>query len=371
MSTVAYIGSFSYQGSEGITVCEYHDENGRVSVRKTIYPEINAGSLTVNRGILYATDEQGNSGKDGGGRIFTFRLDRRTGNPELVNITDTYALNPSHVMIDQTGKYMVVTHFSIGAPVVQVEREKDGAYHSSKKYNDTITSLYRLDENGIPGKLCDVFYHKQAGKQSFIHKAFFGPAKNLYAYCDLGADILGFFRIDYENEKLEMTEKIICEEQAGPRHGVFHKTLPYVYVNYERKGAITRFAYGENGYRALDEISVVPENMVMTPECNQSEILLNPEGTRMYNLMRGLGLVNVLDVSCEDGKLSPLQTLKIGSKVPRGASLTPDGKFLLIACNDTERILTLHVLENGCLKAGELSERMPHPASIAFYRTEC
>lgn len=236
---------------------------------------------------------------------------------------------------------MIVTHFAIGMPAIRVA----------------------ADESGTPGKLCDVFVHPPV---SFIHKAIRWGNSNKYAYCNLGADEVGFFHIDYEKEKLVMEDAVHCGRGTGPRHAVFHKTLPYLYLNYERNGVITRISCEEGKRAIVDDICIVPKDAVMDPHCNQSEILLNEDGTRLYNLMRGLGLINVLNVSPVTGELKLLQTVYTESKVARGACFSPDGNYLLIVCNDTENIAAYRVKEDGLLEEGPVSGHIPHLASIAF-----
>ncbi|MCD7746672.1 MAG: lactonase family protein [Lachnospiraceae bacterium] len=359
----AYVGSFSYQGSEGITICRYFPENGRMEPVKTVYPEINAGSLIPGDGVLYATDEQWDSGRDGGGRLFTFRPEPETG--ELIELSriDTLAANTSNVALDSTGKYMIVTHFAIGMPVIKVKQASDGHYYSQKEFTDTITSLYKMKEDGTPGKLCDVFVHPPV---SFIHKAIRWGDRNKFAYCNLGADEVGFFHIDYENEKLVMEDAIHFKQGVGPRHAVFHKTLPILYLNYERNGFISRLSCEDGKRKHLDDTSIVPEGITLDDHCNQSEIMLNQDGTRLYNLMRGLGILNVLDVNVETGELTLLQSVQLESKVPRGACFSPDGNYILVACNDTENVVSLNVQKDGLLELAAVSGHIPHPASIAF-----
>ncbi|MCD8014158.1 MAG: lactonase family protein [Lachnospiraceae bacterium] len=358
-----YVGSFAYQGSEGITICKFCPETGLVEPVQTVFEEVNAGSLVKRRDILYATDEQWDSGEEGGGRVFTFQADPENGLLTELGHTDTMAANTSNVTFDVDGKYMIVTHFAIGMPTIKVVADESGQYHTQKVFPDTITSLYRMNTDGTPGKLCDVYVHPPV---SFIHKAIRWGNCNQFAYCNLGADEVGFFHIDYEKEKLAMDGAVRCGRGTGPRHAVFHKTLPYLYLNYERNGVITRISCEEGNRKLVDDISVVPEDTVMDPHCNQSEILLSGDGTRLYNLMRGLGLLNVLEVSMDTGKLKLLQTIQTESKVARGACFSPDGKYLLVACNDTENIVSYKVNEDGLLKECAVSGHIPHPASLAF-----
>ena len=179
----AYVGSFSYHGTEGITVCDYDPETGTLHPLKTVGESLNAGSLTVHGGHLYSTDEQLFSGGTPGGGVVSFDIDPATGDLRETKHIGTLAMNTSSVTFDGTGQYMIVTHFAISAPCVKVVRDGERSWHTETVFPDTITSLYRVNADGTPGELRDVHIHPvtDGRKPSFIHKAFQAPGQNLYA----------------------------------------------------------------------------------------------------------------------------------------------------------------------------------------------
>lgn len=363
----AYVGSFSYHGAEGITICDYDLETGALRPLKTVGESLNAGSLTVRGGHLYSTDEQLFSGETPGGGVVSFDIDPATGGLRETKHIGTLAMNTSSITFDGTGQYMIVTHFAISAPCVKVVRDGERSWHTETVFPDTITSLYRVNADGTPGELRDVYIHPvtDGHKPSFIHKAFQAPGKNLFAYGNLGSDHIGFFRIDYENERLEMLHTAACKDGSGPRHLAFHPTLPYLYLNYEQNGAISRFRYTETECIPVDDTSVLPEGTEMDRSYNQSEILINADGTRLYDLIRGLGQLLVFGIG-PDGGLFQLQTVQLMGRTARGASFSPDGKHLLVAETDMEIVVTYQIQLDGTLRKGSASQRIAHPASVIF-----
>lgn len=363
----AYVGSFNYEGAEGITLCEYDPEHGSITPKKRFAPNVNAGSMTMRNGKLYSTDEQVLSRHEGGGGVFTFAADPKTGEVTELSHIYTLAANTSGITFDASGKYMVVTHFAIGLPSIKVVADDQG-WHTEQVMHDTVTNLYRMNEDGTPGKLCDVYLHPVTadGKPSFIHKAFLSPDQTIFGYGNLGADLVGFLKIDYENEKLISVCETTCKNFSGPRHLAFHPTLPYLYLNYERNGVVSRFRYSEKECVWESDVNVVPEGMKMDMKSNQSEILVDGSGKHLYNVMRGLGLLYVMDIDPKDGSLTLKQTIHTESKTARGAAFSPDGRFLLLACTDTQNIVSYRILENGMLEQASVSDTITHPASIAF-----
>ena len=368
MSKFAYAGAFNYQGAQGITICRYDDETGTLEPLSVTAGDLNAGALTLCGDILYATDEQDHTGAQGGGRIVTFRIDGETGQLERLDERSALFVKPSYITVDATGNYLLVTHFTIGMPVTRVEQTPDGKWESKLMFHSAGISLYRRNADGTPGELVDVYVPEKAkgGKPSFSHKAVYNPQDGRYAYCDLGADEIGFFTIDYEQEKIRPAGSISCDPFCGPRHAVIHPSLPLLYLNYERKGAVTRCRIDGEDLEILEDTSVLREGDELTQDCNQSEILMNAAGTRLYDLMRGLGLLYVFAADSADGALSLLEVHELDSKVPRGMTLTADEKFLLLACNDTECVEAYRVLEDGRLEKGVTSEKIAHPASIVI-----
>lgn len=372
----AYVGSFSYKGQGGVHICRYEEETGAFSLLESAYPEINAGFVCVRGDLLYATDERagdpkGFPGDAGGGRIYTFRIDRETGGLTLLAVTPTLGVNPSHVAFDSTGRYAVVTHFSIGPMVTRTVRKEGGGFAAEIVTNDSTTCLFRVNEDGTPGRLCDVYWHKDGhGLFSMIHKAYRFPGKNLFAENDLGADILYFFSIDYEGEKLIYRNSYaLSDHGAGPRHGVVHPELPYLYINYERMGAVSRYDVSDlDQIHKAEDANFVPDGMELDRRRdNQSELMFGPDGKTLYSFLRGKGYAIVYDVDGKTGALTQRQFLKLPGSDPRGAVFSPDHRFILIAGHEAGELETLRVLEDGTLEDTGLRTELNDPACIAFY----
>ncbi len=370
-----YVGSFDYTGSEGIHICRYDRESGALEYVKTVFPEINTNCVNVVGDILYVTDEQaGEPGKGpgGGGRVYAFSIDPQTGDLTLISKKDTLGVNPSYITPDATGRYAFVTHFTVGDPVTKAVRDENGDFHAEVVQNDGITDLFRIEEDGSLGKLCDVFYHRDRENPSMIHKIFQVPGQNLYLECDLGGDWFYFLTIDYENEKLvKVSSCRACEDGRGPRHAAFHPSLKYLYLNYEHKGAVTRYDVTD-----LTDVHPVEEQWFVDDEDlekeghrgdNQSEILFSSDGKFLYTFMRGKGLAQVYRVDERTGAMTCIQNYRLPGNDPRGAAFSPDGRFIIVAGHYEDKVFTLRVLPDGTLNDTGLCCRMVKPSVLAFY----
>ncbi len=351
----AYAGGFYYEGTHGITILEYDEKSGTMTTKGHTAPDLNAGCVVARNGMVYATDEVDTVNGAPGGRIVAFRIDRRTGMLDRVAEVRTLGCKPAGIVFDEKSGWMLVAHFSIEFhPCIKVTQEADGSWGSRKVFPECVIDLFDIGEDGTPGKLLDVMVVPQASPDfaSCVHKVFYSEAQDIYSYGNLTGGYIGFFRIDREQGKLvPVPGKLDCEPGAGPRHEVFARKLPYLYCNYESKGAVSQFLVADERKEFVADYPVLPKGYEMNRQKdNQSEILLNRDETRLYDVIRGIGMVIVFDVNQETGRLTLMQRASLNTKVPRGATFSPDGRFLCFDGNDNNSVEIWEVLPDGTLR---------------------
>ena len=360
----AYVGSFNYTGSEGIHLCEYDEGNGSLRYIKTMYPHINAGNLCVYKNLLLVTDESFS------GHVYTFVIDAQTGELTERSCIDTPGVNPSYITIDSEGKYVIVTHFSVGSPIKVLEKTANG-YVSSLKGNDSPTCLYRLDDKNGLGELLDVGIHTPInGFMTMFHKAYESPDCSFFAENDLGDNQVYFFKI--ENEEIHYISNVVVGQgEDGPRHGAFHPRLPFLYLNYEHKSKITRLDISDlSNVTIAEELELFDADELLKQEDNQSEIMFSSDGKILYDFMRGKGVAYVVGINGKDGRMELKQKLRLPGNDPRGIQYSPDKKYILIDGHNSNRVYTLDIQEDGTLCYNGKECEMAHPACIAFYYPE-
>ncbi|MCD7956715.1 MAG: lactonase family protein [Lachnospiraceae bacterium] len=360
----AYIGSFNYSGSEGIHICGFDERTGKLTYLKTVAPQVNAGSVCVNKEILMATDEQDM------GYVYVFRINPDNGELTEVECRDTLSANPSCITLDEDGKFAVITHFAVGDVVKIVVPGKNGGFESRLLSHDSVTSLYELKADGSLGRLCDVGWHKDGpSPRTMLHKAYQRPHSRLYAENDLEGNRVYFFEADDREEKLHYLQSIPSGSgRDGARVGAFHPTLPYLYVNYQNRPVIAQYDVSdEQNIRLVSEKNLLDTEETFAEGDNQSELMFHSEKPILYDFVRGKGYALVYVAEEKTGTLRLLQKLEMSCKDPRGAHFTPDGRFILIAGHNDNAVYTLEVEEDGTLKEREGSVPMSHPAAIGFY----
>lgn len=260
-------------------------------------------------------------------------------------------------------------------PHVQFE---EGAWlcQMTKLGNEILVNCYgsrsiarvALAENGAPSKILQrVFFEGKSVNparqtKSFPHSVNVGPNGLVYV-CDLGADriwILKWSEADGErklvpNEPFFVTARPGC----GPRHMVFHPTLPVAFVNNELTNDVTVYRIQPDGnLKDVQTIATIPEADRGKNFIAVSEMRLTPNGKFLYVANRGHDSISAFRVE-EDGELTFLETEPSGGRCPRGLVLDPTGRFLVVPNRNSGTILLMKIAEDGTLSPTESHFQLP------------
>jgi 6-phosphogluconolactonase (cycloisomerase 2 family) len=97
-----------------------------------------------------------------------------------------------------------------------------------------------------------------------------------------------------------------------------------------------------------------------------SEIKVHPSGRHVYTLVRGIVSASVFEIDQDTGALKLIQTFKLEGSNPRSCSISPDGRFMLVAMILSAEVLVLSIGEDGKLSSTGHKAAQPHPANITF-----
>ena len=158
---------------------------------------------------------------------------------------------------------------------------------------------------------------------------------------DLGTDQIHKFNIS-PNANADNKEKFLTKGTpeafkvapgSGPRHLIFNSDGKFAYLINEIGGTVIAFRYADG---MLDEIQTVAADTVNAQ--GSGDIHLSPDGKYLYasNRLKADG-VAIFKVDETNGTLT-----KVGYQLtgihPRNFIITPNGKYLLVACRDTNVI---------------------------------
>ena len=380
----AYVSSWSHgERASGLSLYQYHQENGALSLVRRLndQTEFSVSTVDQERGILYILDESGNLPgfrTSGGGRLFAFRIDPVSGELEQISCVPTYCPNPSYVTVDLCKKYLVVSNHAGRACVTKLVRDAYGKIHLCLEYDDSVVELFALNEDGSVGELLDAVKHEGSGpdlkfqNNPHPHCAVMSPCGKFFTVCDKGNDGIYMYTIDRVRGRLiPAGPPSVCVPGSRPRFCAYHPTRPYLYNNNEGRAQVDAYQYDRYGHiELIGSFGIQTEgNRDLPGEWVQQDFRIDRNGKFLYSLVSSPALVAVYQVDQATGKLDLIQNMKLAGEGARGCALSPDGRFLLVACAKSGAVLTLAVGKDGLLTETDFAAAQPSAAFLSFYQS--
>ena len=141
------------------------------------------------------------------------------------------------------------------------------------------------------------------------------------------------------------------------------ESLPVLYENNETSPELYAFRYDPKS-GALEIINAVN---TYAPEENgsPSDLQIHPSGKYLYAAVRKLNKLVVLRTDDQTGAVTIIQEVD-NPGAPRGMAVSPDGRFLLVANNDTACVCCYAIAEDGRLTLQEGTVSVPNAANIGI-----
>jgi 6-phosphogluconolactonase len=312
----------------------------------------NPSFLTVHPSgrFLYAVNELKEFEGAFGGAVSAFGMDPDTGELGFLNRKATHGTDPCHLIVDRTGKYVLVANFMSGSVCV-----------------------LPVQEDGSLGDATDVVQHqgasvdpaRQAGPHA--HAAVQDNSGGYVFVPELGLDRVMIYRLDTSRGKLEPNDVPWVEVTpgAGPRQIVFHPGGGYAYVINELDSTMMAFRYdGDRGsLQEIQTLSTLPEGFTGASTC--AEVQISPSGKFLYGSNRGHDSIVIYAIDETDGMLTCVGHESTQGSIPRHFAVSPDGEFLLAANQDTDNLVTFRIDPgSGTLTATGHSVHVPTPVCV-------
>lgn len=373
--TYVYISGWRKRpGDFGLCGYEFDSVTGTMELVDQVEQDIefNVTHYDPRRGVLYALEEGCNlpgHRAGGGGRVFVFKVDLDTGKLNKIGCTPTWCSNPCYLTLDQSGSYLLVTHHGTKSAVTKIGQDANGNYYPIIEKDDVAVELFEVHEDGTLGQLLDVSKHYGEGPErrqvhAQPHTTVMSPSGKLFAVCDKGNDTVSMYRLDQEKGKL-IRPAHIYQHIPGtlPRYCVFHPEKPWFYHNAENTGSMSAFIYTEEGLLCeIGTYNALPEPCEMKEKTKEQQgLVMDSAGRYIYDIIRGPNVVSVLEVNQNDGSLKAVQHMPVPGSWPRGCALSPDGKYLLVGCVESGKIVQFAVGADGRLS--ETGREYPNPGA--------
>ena len=203
-----------------------------------------------------------------------------------------------------------------------------------------------------------------AGKKSRMHTRR-SSAPTDAAVNDLGGDCVILYSFDKSTGSLTENQSLQLPAGSGPRHAVFHPTLPLLYVACELSSTVVvcRQSAAEANIMLLEPsgiFSTVPEG-VAAGASSCSAIRISLDGKMVFVANRGDDSIAVFEVS-ESPELVLKSFVRDFGSIPRDFALHPSLPILYVASQNDNLLTAFAIGPDG--KATRLGESLSTPTPV-------
>ncbi|MCL6459229.1 MAG: lactonase family protein [Gorillibacterium sp.] len=340
-----WVGTYSGKEESSIHLLSFDEEHGHLGLKRTVQGVERPSFLALNRtgDTLYAVEER----TAGDGSLVSLTYEPEDSAWVVRNRYTTSGVAPCHLCLDDTERFLFVVNYGGGQVLT-----------------------YPIMENGTLGEQVGCIQHrghsihKDRQEAPHPHSVNWNPDSGLLFVPDLGLDQIVAYHMDPDSGQLTQEQVATVHPGAGPRHFVFHPSLPHAYVINELDSTVTMFSYvgREDKLTSIQTISTLPVGY--NGDNAPADLHISQDGAFLYGSNRGHDSIVVYAINVEDGSLSVIEHVATGGSNPRNFSLSPDGSYLLAANQDSDNIVIFHVDK----KTGKLT---PTGSELAVNKPVC
>lgn len=185
----------------------------------------------------------------------------------------------------------------------------------------------------------------------YAHCAVPDPAGRFVVACDLGADKLFVYALDASGGALTPAHEVDVPAGEGPRHLVFDRAGRRAFAITELGNNVIRYDYAPDT-GVLIQRQIVPA----LPEGSShhsagADIQLAPDESRLFASCRDYDFTGndaIARYRFDGERLVPDGFIKTG-KIPRGFALSPGGRLLIAACQESNALQVFDAFTGGLL----------------------
>lgn len=360
------------------------------------------GEKPNNLTMFVGTYTEGGNSKG----IYTYRFNQENGTFEL--LSSAIAANPSFLTLSPDGKHLyAVSEYNDGRqgaysfdlsqdkahlsyPVFQSTVPKESSEEEPKQagadpchivtdenyvitanYTGGDISVFPLDAEGkLKAETQHIaFVGKTPKRVAHIHCIIPTPDKKYILATDLGNDRVYRFRYNkktHKNSEVLTAQRVAYEvsDGQGPRHLTFSKDGRFAYLIGELGGKCVVLGYHKGQLKEVQRL--------MADEGGgrgSADIHISPDGRFLYTSHRlKKDGIAIFAIDPEKGTLTKVGYQFTGIH-PRNFAITPNGKFLLVACRDDNKIQVFRRDEaTGELTDTSLNISVDKPTCVAFVK---
>lgn len=348
-----YFGTSATDSSRGIYLSRLDQATGALSpaVRAADKSDSVFFAFAPDKGHLYSLAEVPGAGGRPVEAIETYATDPETG--KLANTAERVVDGPEgcHISVDPSGRCVLTANYG-------------GAY---------VEVFPILADSSVGERSC-IVHHSGSGpnasrqESAHPHSINVDPSGRFAIVADLGQDRVFVYRLDAAKGTLSPNDPPYASVApgAGPRHFAFHPDGKFAFVINEMGGTITTFRWdGDRGVLTPCDTASILRNDYRGLNTS-AEVVVSRDGRFVYGSNRGDDSIVESAFDPATGKLTFVQRMAEGVKVPRNYAIDPTGKWLVCG-NLTANTVAVYSVDPG---TGRLALNgaiaVPQPLCVRF-----
>jgi 6-phosphogluconolactonase len=347
-----FVGTYTDRESKGIYRMVLDTASGKLSEPVLAAELSNPSFLAIHptRKYLYTVNESPGPGKGGG--VTAFALDAGTGNLTRLNQESTVGDGPCHLVVDGTGKNVLVANYG-GGSVAVLPIGPDGKLGPASDFVQHKGKVFDPKRQGTP----------------HAHSINLDKANHFAVVADLGLDRVFVYKFETQDGKLTPNDppSTKLENRSGPRHFAFHPDGKHAYVINEIDCTVTAFDYDAD-HGVLTAIQTIPTMPVaVEPRHSTAEVVVHPSGKFLYGSNRGHDSIAVYTIEHGTGRLTLVEYEPTQGKTPRNFAIDPTGHYLLAENMGSGTVVVFKVdPETGALEPTGQTVKVPSACCVKF-----
>jgi 6-phosphogluconolactonase (cycloisomerase 2 family) len=330
------IGSYTQGASEGIYRYRFDSRTGQLDSRPLqVIKTDNPSWLTLTRDQrhLFVVNENGPGGKDVVGKVSSFAIDAKTHQVTPVSQVQSRGDEPTHSSLSPDERFLFVSNYAVnpepGGALAVIPVGKDGK----------LAEVVQVSDDHGASKV-----NPERQASSHVHSALPTPDGKYVVTSDLGADKMLVFSYDGDRAKpLQPAKNPIVQlpPGSGPRHLLFSKDGKHAWLTLEMVAQVAVFDYHDGVFRQTQLVDL--KDRTSDQKVGAGGLHTSLDGKFLYVANRGDANQLLVFAIGSDGKLKENQRRSVEGLEPREFSFDPSGKFLLIANQKSNQIVTVKV----------------------------
>ncbi|MEZ6124176.1 MAG: beta-propeller fold lactonase family protein [Planctomycetaceae bacterium] len=261
------------------------------------------------------------------------------------------------VTLARDGGYASHQRVDLNDDAAYLSLDRSGAFLLGVSYGNGRLNVYRLGEDGLPGKAVATV---DEGKKE-AHCVLISP-NNQFLYIPYVKSNLALFQYRFDASTGAVTpldpHNANPPVGTGPRHLVYHRTLPMVYFTNEQGIGLSTYERRPDGQLVLkQDIAILPESM-SKDGLSASDLEITPDGRFIFAGLRGHSqdFDRIARYRVREDGQAELLGLTSADKIPWGLTLSPDGNYLLVSAYTGATLTAYRITNEGDLqKAASLT----------------